>query len=284
MPAYGRTSDQDVVGVYGSNGQVIPNHFWAEDERRIRWEKGTFLGTSTDAGMTPTSILRAGLLIAKIFGDTGSTLFVPWSPTAVDGSQVIRGVLKETVDLKKFNSTGTKLSLQYLAAGPVRADRLIVPGAASMSIVGSAWEYLIMHQMSQQGFSFQSTDWQGRPHNLDYAPIQLDYATATTLTEVQSGALITNLGASGSVAITLPTPKRGLAFRFMTLAAQDLVITAPTADTLIVASDVAADSATLTLAEIGAVAEAFVVRTAADTYKWVVKGQIAADSGITIQT
>ncbi len=58
------------------------------------------------------------------------------------------------------------------------------------------------------------------------------HTTADTLTAAESGSLHTNGGASGSVALTLPTAAAGLRFSFAVRAAQALVVTANTGDTI----------------------------------------------------
>lgn len=57
--------------------------------------------------------------------------------------------------------------------------------------------------------------------------------------------IFTNAGATGAVTFTLPTPNRallGVRYEFKAVADQNLIVAAPTADTLIVLNDVAADS------------------------------------------
>lgn len=74
-------------------------------------------------------------------------------------------------------------------------------------------------------------------------------ATAYTITAADSGTIITNRGAAGSVTITLPTVAAGLNGVNVTImavvAAQNVVIAAQTAGQLIAFNDVAADSVTI---------------------------------------
>lgn len=58
------------------------------------------------------------------------------------------------------------------------------------------------------------------------------HTAADTLTAAESGSLHTNAGATGSVALTLPTAAAGLRFSFAVRAAYALVITAAAGDTI----------------------------------------------------
>lgn len=78
---------------------------------------------------------------------------------------------------------------------------------------------------------------------------ELITATASvTLTAYDVGKTVCNVGATGSVTITLPTPascKGGDDILVLSCADQDLIVASGTADTLITLNDVAADSVAL---------------------------------------
>lgn len=64
-----------------------------------------------------------------------------------------------------------------------------------------------------------------------------------TITTDDEGALFTNRGASGAVNFTTPTaPPRGFWFEVHCVAAQNVTVTAGTADTMILFNDATADS------------------------------------------
>jgi hypothetical protein len=63
-----------------------------------------------------------------------------------------------------------------------------------------------------------------------------------TVTAEQNGSVFTNRGDNGSQTITLPAPFANAHYIFLVHTAQSMVVTAATADTLIVYNDDAADS------------------------------------------
>ncbi len=87
----------------------------------------------------------------------------------------------------------------------------------------------------------------------------------------------TNMGATGAVVFTLPTPTRqllGVSYYFRGIADQDVTVATAVADTMITLNDVAADSvgATTTSEQIGSYIGAQCIESASNTYKWVVNG------------
>jgi hypothetical protein len=104
---------------------------------------------------------------------------------------------------------------------------------------------------------------------------QLHKSASYTVNPVSDspGTTFTNRGASGAVTFTLPKPTRALLghwYRFLGLVAQNIVVAAPTADTLVALNDVAADSVALATAGqiIGAVIEVECMETASGTFQW----------------
>jgi hypothetical protein len=102
------------------------------------------------------------------------------------------------------------------------------------------------------------------------------------------GTVFTNAGATGAVTFTLPTPNRavlGWWFRFKAVADQNLLVAAPTADTLVTLDDVAADSIALSTADqiVGGEIEAVCVETSAGVYQWAASG-IAVGHTYTVAT
>jgi hypothetical protein len=102
------------------------------------------------------------------------------------------------------------------------------------------------------------------------------------------GTVFTNKGAGGSVTFTLPTPTRAILgwwYRFKAVVDQNIVVAAPTVDTMVVLNDLAADSLALSTASelIGGEIEAQVVETADGTFKWALSG-VAVGHTYTIAT
>lgn len=92
-----------------------------------------------------------------------------------------------------------------------------------------------------------------------------------------AGTVFTNMGATGSVTFTLPTPSRSLLgtwYEFLGIADQNIVVAPPTADTAIVKNDIAGDSLAVSTAGalIGASMVALCVRATSTTFAWVIYG------------
>lgn len=97
----------------------------------------------------------------------------------------------------------------------------------------------------------------------DYAPIVasqvaggrplLNRTTSVTLSTADSGEVVTNLGASGAVVVTLPTPLAGraLVYEFAVLAAQSLTVQLPSGVTLRDGAAVSAAAGTAVSSTVG---------------------------------
>lgn len=118
----------------------------------------------------------------------------------------------------------------------------------------------------------------------------VDKSAAYTITPAadRPGTVFTNVGASGSVTFTLPTPTRALLgwwFRFKAVVDQSIVVAAATADTLLVLNDLAADSLAIstTNEKIGGEIEVQCLETVDGTFKWCASG-VAVGHTYTIAT
>lgn len=108
-----------------------------------------------------------------------------------------------------------------------------------------------------------------------FAQLNITAATYTVqVSDLKAGSLlVTNYGAAGALALTLPTPAAsivGATVRMIGVAAGAISMVAPTADTLVALNDVAADSLAASTAGqiIGAVLEAVCIQTGASTFQW----------------
>ena len=70
----------------------------------------------------------------------------------------------------------------------------------------------------------------------------LSLTADTTLTQANSGSIINTQGDDNAINITLPAQAKGLNFIFSCVENQNMVITADTADTMVVFNDLLADS------------------------------------------
>lgn len=113
--------------------------------------------------------------------------------------------------------------------------------------------------------------------SVGYIQRQVNKTAAYTISPFvdKNSSVFTNSGASGSITFTLPTPNAallGVSYQFHELTAQNVVISAPVADTLVAPGDAAADSAQL--GAVGAGVEVTCLRTSTGAYVWVVTGAV----------
>ena len=104
----------------------------------------------------------------------------------------------------------------------------------------------------------------------------------------QPGTVFTNRGASGAVTFTLPTASKGVLghwYRFKAVVDQNVIVAAPTADTLLVLNDLEADSLAIQNSgqKIGGEIEVQCLETAEGTFKWAASG-IAVGHTYTVAT
>ena len=242
------------TGAYMVPGQTsesltFENTFWVDRYERQIWESVLLSGATRDAGNTTTTVLRSGLLLGKI---TATNKLVEWSPTAIDGSQFIFGILSMGVNAQRVGANQDRWLGQVMVGGALKASKVLIPGQASVGISGNAYEHLIRAQL--QGRFLFDDKWE--PNSIGFRNIQ-EHTADYTVTEGENNTLFTNRGDAGAIIFTLPTsPDKGLRYAFYTAAAQTLTITSGTADTLIVQGDLTADTLTLP-AVVGQMVEVF---------------------------
>lgn len=220
--------------------ETTENQFWYGRYENQVWRSGVILSSTTDSGNSPTDNLRSGLLLGRV---TSTGKLTTWSPTATDGTQFVYGILLYAQKMQ-FRGTAVDRWVGYvMTAGHVKPKQLLIPGQASLTIVGNASEYLLRGQMAQRFTFADEISGQAGGYMGGWKDIKAKTADFT-ITAAESGTLFTNRGAAGTVIGTLPaTPYKGLRYGFYTVAGQILRVTAGTADTLIAVNDATADSA-----------------------------------------
>ena len=205
----------------------------------LQFRKVRIDGAARDAGNTGfTDVLRPGLLLGLV-ASTGE--LKQWDPAATDGTHRIAGILPNSLKMVQ-GSTDTDRLVSVIVGGSVTARGLAQASSSTYGIDGTDEEYNIRAQMSK-GFQFDDDPMGFLEGN--YAGVMVIAATAT-LSELHNGSLIVVRGAGSAVTLTLPaTPKRGLRYRVYNASAQNLVIAAGTADTMVVFNDLTADSIAL---------------------------------------
>ena len=216
---------------------------YVEQTKEILWGRadlatystGLLSGAARDAGNTPTTLLRPGMLLGKI---TSSGKLIQASPTATDGSQNIVGILPFGLPAQLYGSNEDRL-IPYLSTGYVKAKSLLLAANSSYGIAGDTYEYWIRTQLAPQ-------------FTLDDSPAgykqagrwsRIEYVTADrTVVAADHGTLFVCYGGSANVNFTLPTMVHGLEFGFYNAQDYNMTITATPADSLVTLHDAAADS------------------------------------------
>lgn len=220
--------------------------------------KGIVLkSTASDAGNTPTTELRHGLLLGKV---TADGFYEHYQPNATTGVGVAEGFLWEA--RRSIDSDGTTVNrpAQMVIAGYVAASQLLL---LDQQARGQMFGRFIF----DDALNGNSCGWQ------QVVAKTADY----TVVAGDNNTIFTTQGAAGAVNFTLPTIAKGLRYRFFNEAAQTMTITSAVADTLVVFNDLAADSiAFSTAAElIGGSVEVF---ANANATKWLVFVNLGAET------
>lgn len=178
-------------------------------EAELRWGSGLgeFLdarvaGAARDTGNSPTTVLRQGLPLGKL---TADGKLYQWNPQAEDGRELLFGFL--VVDHKVTDSDGIDRDLMttVLVAGPVRGNKLLVPGNAA---AGS----LTVEMKSQMKFRYLlDTDITfANSFGSVVVAKQADY----TVPLAENFYTYTNEDATNIVVFTLPPVQKGLHYWF----------------------------------------------------------------------
>jgi hypothetical protein len=234
-------------------------------EREFTWGKqepvlitGVMSSAAVDAGNSPTTQLRRGLLVGQV---TSSLKYKEYNPTGTDGSQIVAGVLFDNINMLNFR-TGSAEDKRcvIMVGGNVKAAQLL----------------LLDVQARQQMYGrFLFDDMlQGIPAT--YTNVVAKTADYTVSASTDNGKLFTNQGASGAVNFTLPAVAQGLKFAFFVEANQNLTVTAP-AGKLVAFNNATATSISFSTSseKVGAMVEVY---ANADGTKYLTKVSLGAET------
>lgn len=249
------------------------------------WGTRLVSSAAADAGNTPTTLLRSGLLLGRV---TATFELKEWNPTGTDGSEVIRGIMASAGGHDTLrNNTATDKYCHVLLGGNLKAERVLVPGQASAGLSSQTLEHIVRTQLVGLGFNLDDTT--GNNGTAAVNPSFGGFGTTTaktadyTVLEADNGTLFTTRGAAGAVNFTLPaTAKKGLHYGFFSAADQNMTVTSGTADTVTCFNDLTADSVAFSTSseKIGGMFEVF-----GDGTGWLVKPSLGQDSQtITVAT
>lgn len=214
---------------------------WGRDDQHLPllYRNSIISGATRDAGNTPTSLLRKGLILGKV---TSTGELEEWDADASDGTENIVSVLGVEMRATDFDANNTDRSYATLLAAPVIAAQLLIQGAA---FVGHADEFLARRVMHKMGFRFDDDPQGYLAGAIDR--FSLETGTTDTLTASQNGMTLFYNNAA-SVTVTLPAIQPGLEFKLIRVGDEEFIVVSPTADNVIVGNDLSADGVTFTTA------------------------------------
>lgn len=126
----------------GIDVTVTPRKVLVSDHGKDTYLGGTIASTAVDAGSSPTSTLRKGLVMAKL---TASEKYAEYDDAQTDGREVAVGILADTVDLTEGSADGATPIDQpkalLIVHGVVDESELIGIDAAAKVDLGDAIQY-----------------------------------------------------------------------------------------------------------------------------------------------
>lgn len=231
-----------VPGVGSERAVTESEILWGADQARngVLWKSDVISGASRDAGNTPTTVLRPGLLMGRV---SASGELEEWDADAADGSQDLAGILDTELRATDFDATNQDRVFRVLVArAPIKARKLLIQGSA---FLGHADEYLARRQLAGAGFIFDDDPF-GFKAGFGKR-IERVSGTTDTLTADQNGMTLLYSNAA-SVTVTLPAIKAGLEYTLIREGDEEFVVTSGEGDNVIVGNDLSADSITFTTA------------------------------------
>lgn len=217
---------------------------------------------AVDAGNTPTTVLRAGLILAVKESDGLLYPFDPDSTTA--GLNVAHAVLDRSISMLNNQGSAANKQGHVLLAGALRGSKLLIEGAA---LIGHTAEHQVRRQLEATGRYFFDTKMRNGAACLGGALAHKAASGATAVGVADNGMMFVASGADTT--FTLPTIAEGLVYDFLMASDHEMVIASAEGDNMIVGNDLSADSITFTTAgqQIGARCKVYGIRIGA-TLKW----------------
>lgn len=189
------------------------------------------VSTAADAGNTPTTELRHGLLMGEV---TASKKHKEYNPTGTDGSQFVDGFLWVPRKMIDTDGNATDRSGQLCVAGPVKAGQLLLLDEQARRQMHG--RFIFDDRLFGSPGGFLATMVKTANYNVSYP--------------ADNNVHFTTRGAAGAVTFTLPAlaaANKGVRNRFTNEADQNMTITAP-AGKLVTFNNLAATSVALSTA------------------------------------
>lgn len=247
--------DPSMIDPWAMEGMGTPltsteNEYFAGLQADLKLKGVILASAAVDAGMTPTTTLRRGLVLGKI---AATGFYAEYDPTKTNGQEYAVGILHDSVNM--LDSSG---------AAATKQARMCVWGFDIKTANVYGLDALARRQMS--GRIWFDDGW--TPPDLVTALVVAKTADYTVVA-ADNNKTFTNKGAGGAVNFTLPALARGLRFRFFVEADQTLTITSVPSDSLVVFNDLAADTIAYSTAS-EKIGGGFEVIANSDATKWLV--------------
>lgn len=205
-------------------------------------------GSARDAGNSPTTLLRPGLMMGQVRSSesTDPLKFKEWDPDASegDGTEDFAGVLLFDAHMQMFSTDKDRWFGYILVGGNLKSSSIIFPGESSAGLADlSSNEYYAKSVLASR---FLLDDY---PHQMAGSPIlggwrNIVHKTSDyTVKAADNGVLFTTLGAEAAVAFTLPAVanSKGMRFGFYNAVDQDMSVESASTGDLITYNDESAD-------------------------------------------
>lgn len=205
--------------------------------------------TCEDGGATPTTMLRAGNIVA-INSATGRGFL--YDPDADDGTQIAVGILEHSVDMLQ-NGVAVDRLVDVIVAGRIKQSDVIGLDACARAQFAGRIQF--------------DQDWSNNGGFLLSPRAVYRKSANYTLTQADHGC---HFIASAAVTFTLPAKHNGLTFRFTQIADANLTISS--SGDLVVTNNAAASTVSCQTAseKIGSQLLVECVFTSPGTLKWIV--------------
>ncbi len=209
---------------FSAASETYENHFrWGRDTLGVI-TGAQLSGAARDAGNTPTTVLRPGLLLGQI---SATGLLKEYNPTGTDGSQVVHSILMSSFRMQDLDGNNTNRFVWVLAGGPIQAAKLLL---------------LDNQARKQMRARFLFDDDLGNKFAYMGFQQEVNKAGNYTVVAADAGTLFT---ASAAAVFTLPALAAGLGpFGFLNLADANMGVASAAGDDIVWLNDVAADSLT----------------------------------------
>tara|TARA_R110000803_G_scaffold210718_2_gene283387 strand:- start:14800 stop:15612 length:813 start_codon:yes stop_codon:yes gene_type:complete len=186
---------------------------------------------TADAGNTPTTLLRAGLILGKV---TSTGQYSDYDADAIDGTQIAEVILAEEINTLDHDANAVDRVFQVVTGGAAKAGQLLLLDEQARKLLGNR-------------FTFDD-DLPGRSTFLGPAVTDVAKATDYTLVAADSGKRFVCDTADCNFTLPAIATSAGFTAQLVMMADFELAVTSAEGDNILAINDASADSVTFTTA------------------------------------